>query len=111
MKADQTAGIVSKNKKIERSKTQTAKVAAISEESVIHLFIVQKAISDLADKWIINSEVILSITFRKEWFVNYLLFRTSIPIGLGDNSIIKAVKLELVRISIIVNRISKLFEL
>ena len=39
MKADQAAGTVSENKRVEGSKTQTAKVATTTEESVIHLFI------------------------------------------------------------------------
>jgi len=39
LKADQAAGTVSENKRVEGSKTQTAKVATTTEESVIHLFI------------------------------------------------------------------------
>jgi len=50
LKGNQAAGIVSKNKRVEGSKTQTAKVAATTEESVIHLFIARKATSDLASK-------------------------------------------------------------
>jgi len=51
------------------------------------------------------------MTFRKEWFINYSPFRTPISIGLGNNSIIKAVRSGSVRISIIVDRTSRLFEL
>jgi len=51
------------------------------------------------------------MTFRKEWFINYSLFRIPISIGLGDNSIIKAVRSGSVRISITVDGTSRLFEL
>ena len=51
------------------------------------------------------------MTSRKEWFINYSLFRTLISIGLGNNSIIKAVGSGPVRISMTVDRISRLFEL
>jgi len=51
------------------------------------------------------------MTSRKEWFINYFPFKTSIPIGLGDDSIIKAVGLGLVRISMTVDGKSRLFEL
>jgi len=51
------------------------------------------------------------MTSRKEWFINYSPFRTPISIGLGDDSIIKAVGLGSVRISMTVDGISRLFEL
>jgi len=51
------------------------------------------------------------MTSRKEWFINYSSFKTSISIGLGNNSIIKAVGSGLVRISMTVDGKSRLFEL
>jgi len=48
---------------------------------------------------------------RKEWFINYSLFRTSISISLGDNSIIKAVGSGSVRILMTVDGKLRLFEL
>ena len=111
LKANQTARTVSENKRVEESKTQTAKVAAITEESVIHLFMAQKATSDLASRWIIDSGAMSPMTSRKEWFINYSPFRIPISIGLGDDSIIKAVGSGLVRISITVDGTSRLFEL
>ena len=50
LKADQAVGIVPKNRRVEGSKPQTIKVATISEESIIHLFMAWEAISDLASK-------------------------------------------------------------
>jgi len=50
LKADQAAGTVPENKRVEESKTQTAKVAATTEESVIHLFMAQEATSDLTSR-------------------------------------------------------------
>ena len=50
LKANQIAGTVPENKRVEGSKPQTAKVAITSKESVIHLFIAWEAISDLASK-------------------------------------------------------------
>jgi len=50
LKANQAAGTVSENKRIEGSKTQTAKVTTTTEESVIYLFMAQKATSDLASR-------------------------------------------------------------
>ena len=38
LKADQAAGTVSEYKRVEGSKTQTAKVATTTKESIIHLF-------------------------------------------------------------------------
>jgi len=51
------------------------------------------------------------MTSRKEWFINYSLFKTSIPIGLGNDSIIKAVGSGLVGISMTVDGKLRLFEL
>jgi len=110
LKANQAAGTVPENKRVERSKTQTTKVATTTEESIIHLFIVWKATSDLASRWIIDSGVTSPIISRKEWFINYSPFRTPISIGLGNDSIIKAVRSGLVRISMTVNKTSRLFE-
>ena len=91
LKADQAAGTVSENKRVEGSKTQTAKVATTTEESVIHLFMAQEVTSDLASRWIIDSGATSPMTSRKEWFINYSPFRISISIGLGNDSIIKIV--------------------
>jgi len=44
-------------------------------------------------------------------FINYSLFRTPISIGLGNDSIIKTVRLGSVRISMTVDGTSRLFEL
>jgi len=111
LKANQVAGTVSENKRVEGSKTQTAKVTATTEESVIHLFMARKVTSDLASRWIIDLGATSLITSRKEWFINYSLFRTPISIGLDDDSIIKAVGSGSVRISITVDGTSRLFEL
>ena len=51
------------------------------------------------------------MTARREWFVNYTPFGTSVPIGLGDNSTIKAIGSGSIRISMDVNSTSKIFEL
>ena len=67
--------------------------------------------SDLASRWIIDSEATSPMTSRKEWFINYSPFRTPVSIGLGDDSIIKAVRSGSVRISMTVDGISRLFEL
>jgi len=111
LKANQAAGTVSENKRVEGSKTQTAKITAITEESVIHLFMVWEATSDLASRWIIDLGAMSPMTSRKEWFINYSPFRTPISIGLGDDSIIKAVGSGSVRISMTVDGTSRLFEL
>jgi len=111
LKADQTARTVPKNKRVEGSKTQTTKVAVTTKESVIHLFMVWEATSDLTSRWIIDSGVTLPMKSRKEWFINYSSFKTPISIGLGNDSIIKAVGSGLVRISMTVDGISRLFEL
>jgi len=59
LKADQAAGTVPKNKRVERSKTQTTKVATISkEENIVCIFMAWRSTSDLAGKWIINLEAI-----------------------------------------------------
>ena len=111
LKANQAARTVPQTRRVEELKTQTAKVTATSEEDVVCLFIAWESISDLARRWIINLGATSPITSRKEWFINYSPFRTSIPIGLGDDSIIKAVGSESVRISMIVDGKSRLFEL
>ena len=51
------------------------------------------------------------MTSRKKWFINCFPFETPISIGLGDDSIIKAVGSGLVKISMTVDRISRLFKL
>jgi len=86
-------------------------VATTSKESVIHLFMAQEVTSDLVEKWTIDSGATLSMTSRKEWFINYSSSRTPILIDLGNDSIIKAVRSGLVRISMTVNGILKSFEL
>jgi len=111
LKANQAAGIVPENKRVKGSKTQTAKVAITIEESVIHLFMTWEAISDLASRWIIDSGTMSPIISRKKWFINYSPFRTPISIGLGNDSIIKAVGLGSVRISMTVDGTSRLFKL
>jgi len=58
-----------------------------------------KATSNLASRWIIDLEVTSPMTSRKKWFINYSLFRIPIPIGLGDNSIIKAIRSGSIKIS------------
>jgi len=50
LKADQAARTVPENKRVEGSKTQTAKVTATTEESVIHLFMIWEVTSDLASR-------------------------------------------------------------
>jgi len=58
LKADQAAGTVSENRKVKESKTQTAKIAATSEEEdVVCLFMAQGSTLGLAGRWIIDSEV------------------------------------------------------
>jgi len=111
LKADQAARTVPENKRVEGSKTQTAKIATTTKESVIHLFMAQEVTSDLTSRWIIDSGATSPMTSRKEWFINYSPFRTPISIGLGNNSIIKAVGSGSVRISITVDGTSRLFEL
>jgi len=111
LKADQAAGTVSENKRVEGSKIQTAKIAVTTEESVIHLFMAREATSDLTSKWIIDSGATSPMTSRKEWFINYSPFRTPISIGLGNDNIIKAVGLGSVRISMTVDGTLRLFEL
>jgi len=59
LKADQAAGTVPKNKRVERSKTQTTKVAIISKEkNIVCIFMAWRSTSDLASRWIINLEAI-----------------------------------------------------
>jgi len=70
-----------------------------------------RSTSDLARRWIIDSGATSPMTSRKEWFINYSPFKTSISIGLGDDSIIKAVGSGSVRISMTVDGKSRLFEL
>ena len=51
LKADQAAGTVPENKRVEKSKTQTTKVAAISkEENIVCIFMVWRLTSDLAGR-------------------------------------------------------------
>ena len=50
LKANQAAGTVPENKRVEGSKTQTAKVAITTKESIIHFFMAWEATSDLASK-------------------------------------------------------------
>jgi len=51
------------------------------------------------------------MTARKELFINYSLFCAPVPIGLGNNSIIKAFGLGSIRISMTANGVSRMFEL
>ena len=51
------------------------------------------------------------MTSRKKWFINCSPFETLIPIGLGDDSIIKAIGSGLVKILMTVDGTSRLFEL
>jgi len=51
------------------------------------------------------------MTSKKKWFINYSPFKTSILIGLGNDSIIKAVRSGSIRISMTVDKKSRLFEL
>jgi len=51
------------------------------------------------------------MTARKEWFINYSPFCTPVPIGLGNDSIIKAFGLGSIRISMTANGVSRIFEL
>jgi len=60
---------------------------------------------------IIDSGAMSLMISRKEWFINYSLFRMSISIVLGNDSIIKVVRLGLVRILITVDGTSRFFEL
>jgi len=50
LKADQAARTVPENKRVEGSKTQTAKIATTTKESIIHLFMAWEATSDLASR-------------------------------------------------------------
>ena len=112
LKANQAAGTVPENKRVERLKTQTAKVVTISkEEDVVCLFIAQGSTSDLARRQIINLGATSLMTSKKKWFINYSPFKTSILIGLGNDSIIKAVRSGSIRISMTVDKKSRLFEL
>jgi len=51
------------------------------------------------------------MTSKKKWFINYSPFKISILIGLGNDSIIKAVRSGSIRISMTVDKKSRLFEL
>jgi len=51
LKANQAAGTVPENKRVEKSKTQTMKVAAISkEENIVCIFMIWRSTLDLAGR-------------------------------------------------------------
>ena len=67
LKADQAAGTVPENRRVEGSETQTTKVATTSEEEDIFcLFMAWESTSDLARRWIIDLGAISPMMSRKE---------------------------------------------
>ena len=111
LKADLASGNVSDNKKGQGSRDQNAKVASTTQETLINLFMVHQGKSDLADKWIINSGATSPMTARKDWMTNYTPFDMPISIGLGDDSVIKAIGSGSIRITMDVGKKSKTYEL
>ena len=65
----------------------------------------------LAESWIIDSGATSTITSRREWFCDYIPFKSAVPIGLGDDRVIDAVGSGSVRISMEVNKKSTVYEL
>jgi len=65
----------------------------------------------LAKSWIIDSGATSTITLRREWFYDYIPFKSAVPIGLGDDRVIDAVGSGSVRISMEVNKKSTVYEL
>jgi len=45
----------------------------------------------LAESWIINLKATSTITLRREWFCDYIPFKSAVLIGLGDDKVIDAV--------------------
>ena len=99
------------DKKGQRSKEETAKLAVNEEETVINLFMAREGTIDLADSWIIDLGTTSPMTARKEWITEYTSFDMPIPIGLGDNRTIKALGSGSVQISMDVNGKSNIYEL
>jgi len=100
----------------ERSKSttntdHTAKIAtAATKESVVNLFMAWIGASDLRDEWIIDSGATVPMTSRREWFTSYTPFDHEVSIGLEDDSIIRAIGLGSVIISMNVDESSRPFE-
>ena len=111
LKANLALGNVSDNKKGQGSRDQNAKVALNTQETLINLFMAHQGKLDLADKWIIDSGTTSPMTARKDQITNYTPFDIPISIGLGDDSIIKAIRSGSIRIIIDVGRKSKTYEL
>ena len=111
LKADLASDNVSDNKKGQGSRDQNAKVASTTQETLINLFMACQGKSDLADKWIIDSGATSPMTARKDWMTNYIPFDMPIFIGLGDDSVIKAIGSGSIRITMDVGKKSKTYEL
>jgi len=111
LKADLTSGNVSDNKKRQESRDQNAKVALTTQETLINLFMACQGKSDLADKWIIDLGAISPMTARKDWITNYIPFDMPISIGLGNDSVIKAIGSGSIRITMDIGKESKIYEL
>ena len=90
MKADLTANGNSNHKKGPESREENAKLASAQKETLIKLFMAHEERQELAESWIIDSEATSTITSRREWFCDYIPFKSALPIGLGDGRVIDA---------------------
>ena len=108
LKVDLASNNKSESKK--GPKDENAKLAARTQETVINLFMAREGILDLAEEWIIDSGATSPMTARKDWMINYTPFQTAIPIGLGDNRTIKAVRSGSVRIMMDIDGKSSVYE-
>jgi len=111
LKTDLASGNISDNKKRQGSRDQNAKVTSTTQETLINLFMAHQGKLDLADKWIIDSGATSPTTARKDWMTNYTSFDMPISIGLGDDSVIKAIGSGSIRITMDVEKESKTYEL
>ena len=91
MKADLVSNGNSNNKKEFESQEEDAKLASAQKEMLIKLFIAHKGNPNLAESWIIDSGATSTMMSRREWIYDYILFKSAVSIGLGDDRVINAV--------------------
>jgi len=109
-KVDQGTNDSTDAKKAKESKDKMAKLAADNKETIINLFMAWEGTLDLAENWIIDSGAMSPMTARKDWIINYTPFERLIPISLGDDRTIKAIRSGSVRISMNVNGSSNVYK-
>jgi len=111
MKADLAAKGNSNYKKGPELQEENAKLALVQKKTLVKLFMAHEGKQGLAESWIIDSGATSTMTLRREWFCDYIPFKLAVPIGLGNDRVIDAVRPGSVRISMKVDEKSMVYEL